>query len=354
DANGRLQVRVHDTGIGIPAEARGRIFEIFSQADGSTSRRYGGTGLGLAISKRIIEGMGGKIGFDSAPGQGSTFWITLDLPLADGPEPEAVPVPRVSAQRILTAEDNPVNQLVISEHLKAFGYEVVAVGDGLEALAALDAGEFDLVLMDCQMPNLDGYEATRRIRRLQGPKASIPIIALTAHALREDLDRCLAAGMNDTLTKPFQGEALRRKIERWLGTGAEDEPEPAAEPVPPGPPDAATNRHLELLREIGRASGPAYVARLIEQYRLLFDRAELDHALARGDSATVQRRIHSLKGASALFGAEGLSRLCRQLELRCGNPRDKECLLLLDLIASEHGRVLERLHLVFETVSSGR
>jgi HPt (histidine-containing phosphotransfer) domain-containing protein len=160
--------------------------------------------------------------------------------------------------------------------------------------------------------------------------------------------------MNDTLTKPFQGEALRRKIERWLGAGPETEPEPVDESTPPGPPDAATNRHLELLREIGRASGPAYVARLIEQYRQLFDRAELDQALARGDSATVQRRIHSLKGASALFGAEGLSRLCRQLELRCGSPKDKECRLLLDLIASEHGRVLERLHLVFETVSSGR
>jgi PAS domain S-box-containing protein len=356
DADGRLHLRVHDTGIGIPVEVQGKIFEIFSQADGSTSRRYGGTGLGLAISKRIVEGMGGKIGFDSTPGQGSTFWITLDLPLAAAPAPEPPAVSGARAQRILTAEDNPVNQLVISEHLKALGYEVVAVGDGLEALATLDTADFDLVLMDCQMPNLDGYEATRRIRQLPDRKAAIPIIALTAHALREDLDRCLAAGMNDTLTKPFQVETLQRKIERWLGTGPERETEPRTEPASRGPEESSKNRQLELLHEIGRTSGPAYVSRLIEQYRLLFDRDELREALAKGDNTTVQRRIHSLKGASSLFGADGLSRLCRQLEIQCGNRNrnEAECLLLLDLIGSEHGRVLERLHLVFETVSSGR
>jgi PAS domain S-box-containing protein len=228
-ADGRLRFRVADTGIGIPQEVRGRLFTLFSQADSSTSRRFGGTGLGLAISQRIVEQMSGEIGYDSMPDVGSIFWFILPLEAAAPPAPtpsrpagEAATRPDGLRYRILVAEDNAINQLVITHELAALGYDVVAVNNGREALEALEQSAFDLVLMDCQMPELDGYEASRRIRASPGEIRRMPIVALTAHALKEDLERCLEAGMNDTITKPFREDVLRQKLERWLGvkTGA--------------------------------------------------------------------------------------------------------------------------------------
>jgi PAS domain S-box-containing protein len=227
-ADGRLRFRVADTGIGIPQEVRGRLFTLFSQADSSTSRRFGGSGLGLAISQRIIEQMSGEIGYESTPDVGSVFWFILPFepttPPASAPSlpcGEASTRPDGHRYRILVAEDNAINQLVITHELAALGYEVAAVNNGLEALEALEDNAFDLVLMDCQMPELDGYEASRRIRASPGEIRRLPIIALTAHALKEDLERCLDAGMNDTITKPFREDVLRQKLERWLGVKTE-------------------------------------------------------------------------------------------------------------------------------------
>jgi PAS domain S-box-containing protein len=227
-ADGRLRFRVEDTGIGIPQEVRGRLFTLFSQADSSTSRRFGGSGLGLAISQRIVEQMNGEIGYESTPDVGSVFWFVVPLEPATAPDPapsvlfgSAATRPDGGRYRILVAEDNAINQLVITHELAALGYEVAAVNNGAEALEALEESCFDLVLMDCQMPELDGYEASRRIRASPGELHRIPIVALTAHALKEDLERCLAAGMNDTITKPFREDVLRQKLERWLGVKTE-------------------------------------------------------------------------------------------------------------------------------------
>ncbi|HSK75376.1 MAG TPA: ATP-binding protein [Thermoanaerobaculia bacterium] len=345
--DGRVHIRVEDTGIGIPVEFQGRLFELFSQGDGSTSRRFGGTGLGLAISKRIVEAMGGELGFKSVPGEGSTFWITLALERAAPPAGSESPADRpVRPRRILTAEDNPINQLVITEHLKALGHEVTAVSNGLEALEALKAGTFDLVLMDCQMPHLDGYEATLRIRQLGGGAGRIPIIALTAHVIREELDKCLAVGMNDYITKPFRGEVLESKLERWLGSDPEAAAEAAGEPPEPPPGEETLDeRQLESLRAIGRESdaGPQFMARLVERFESQPYLDELRGALEREDRAALKARAHGLKGSSSFVGAVRLPRLCAQLEILAAEGTPEECRCQIDRIEAEHRKVLAEL-----------
>ncbi len=353
--SGRVHIQVQDTGIGIPIEAQGRLFELFSQADSSTSRRFGGTGLGLAISKRIVEAMGGEIGVESTPGKGSTFWITVSLGSAASPvETESLTGRSVRSRRILTAEDNPISQIVITEHLKALGHEVTGVGNGLEVLAALESASYDLVLMDCQMPHLDGYEATQRIRQLPGAAARLPIIALTAHAIREELDKCLAVGMNDYITKPFREEVLRRKLELWL----DSEPEAVPAKTVPDPSEIFDRTFDELqlarLRALGQQSGPEFLPKLVDQFRGRTYMDDLRRALDREDRNALQGCAHALKGSSALLGATRLSQLCARLELiALAEPREA-CLDQLDLIAAEHRRVLQGLPVVLQTVPAER
>jgi CheY-like chemotaxis protein len=214
-----LRFAVVDTGIGIRAEAQSRLFQAFSQADGSTTRKYGGTGLGLAISRRIVEMMGGEIGVTSAPGEGSTFWFTARFEHRTGVAPSApVATTETSLQglRVLVAEDNPVNQKLAVALLGKLHCQADPVGNGREAVHALSLVPYDIVLMDCQMPEMDGYEATSCIRDIEAERGGhTPIIAMTANVMQGDRERCLAAGMDDYVAKPVRLDALRAALERW-------------------------------------------------------------------------------------------------------------------------------------------
>lgn len=226
----QLQFVIRDTGIGIAQDKIGHLFQAFSQVDASTTRRFGGTGLGLSISKRLAQLMGGDMGVASTEGVGSTFWFVVDMPAAQLNQAQplsaqaqapAAAVPQRQA-RLLLVEDNLVNQKVALALLKKLGYaQVVVANQGEEALAHLAAEDFDLVLMDCQMPEMDGFEATRQIRAgAQGVRnPRIPVVALTANVMQEDQDACAAAGMNDYLSKPIQPQMLAQTLDRWLGDG---------------------------------------------------------------------------------------------------------------------------------------
>jgi len=223
----RLRFEVSDTGIGIASTAQARIFEPFTQADGSTTRRYGGSGLGLAIVNRLVTLMGGRIGIESEPGRGSTFWFEVALPMAVNLQAALTTVPVTDRAlshgvRVLVAEDNPVNQMVISQMLRKLGCQVELVSSGQEAVEAAARQSCDLLLMDIQMPGMDGYEASRQIRHLQAGHATtrLPIIALTANVMHGDREKCLAAGMDDYLPKPVSLDALRAMLVRWLADQA--------------------------------------------------------------------------------------------------------------------------------------
>jgi signal transduction histidine kinase/ActR/RegA family two-component response regulator len=227
--------RIGDTGVGIDAKTVGRLFTPFTQADSAATRKYGGLGLGLAISHRLVSLMGGSIGVKSEPGSGSTFWFLLPLGSMQAgsaglPEPQPAaavpPLPGRPAQapapirRILIVEDNPVNQIVARRAVRALGYAAEIVSGGEAALEAWGRDSFDLILMDCQMPDMDGYEAAAEIRRREDRTARVPIVAMTANTIAGDEEKCRASGMDDYLPKPVRLAVLARTLERWLPVSA--------------------------------------------------------------------------------------------------------------------------------------
>jgi CheY-like chemotaxis protein len=231
--NATLRFEISDTGIGISADQQNTLFTQFTQVDSSTTRKYGGSGLGLAISKQLAELMGGKIGLKSETGKGSTFWFTTVFEkqsvwsgsLTERKANKELPAsePTFSEDdkrkiRILLVEDNPINQRVAQSMLKKMGFRADVVGNGQEAINALQTIPYNLVLMDCQMPEMDGFEATRCIRQ-QGSKAlnpRIPIIALTAANMQGDREKCIQAGMSDFIAKPVQKRELEKMLAKWL------------------------------------------------------------------------------------------------------------------------------------------
>ena len=218
-----LLMQVSDTGIGIAPDALPKVFQAFSQADNSTTRRYGGTGLGLSITRQLAEAMGGDISVASIPEQGSTFTVRLPFEMATPSrqlreEPAPAPTPRRLAGRVLIAEDNEINQVLAQQILKRLGVEVAIAVNGREALAKIDTESFDAVLMDCQMPEMDGFQATAAIRERERRSSArrLPIIAMTANAMDSDRDLCLAHGMDDYVAKPFSAAKLGDALARWL------------------------------------------------------------------------------------------------------------------------------------------
>ena len=223
-SDGWLELAVKDQGIGMTPEAMAKLFKPFHQADETTTRRFGGTGLGLAITAELAGLMGGDVRVESAPGQGSTFRVRVRAPVTTAPPSAASPMPKrathLGGGRVLVAEDNPINQVVTRGLCERLGLEVVMVENGQEAVAAVEASDFRLVLMDCQMPVMDGYEATERIRHLPAPRCHVPIVALTASVYREELRQCIVAGMDETLAKPLTSAALVEVLERLWARAA--------------------------------------------------------------------------------------------------------------------------------------
>ncbi|HEV2718810.1 MAG TPA: PAS domain S-box protein [Thermoanaerobaculia bacterium] len=308
-----VRFTVSDSGVGIEPEVVERLFTPFVQADGSMARRFGGTGLGLAICKQLVEQMNGEIGVESEPGQGSTFWFTAELEKQPPASREAQPIaPAMPVQaqqmRVLVAEDNRVNQKVVVSQLRKLGHTAVAVGNGLEALAALDEIDYDAVLMDCQMPEMDGYEAATIIRRRRRYK-KLPIIAMTAHAMAGDRERCLDAGMDDYITKPFKTEQLAAVLSR-VSLPAE-----AAEAAAVDDDGVLDESVLAELRAIGSAD-PAFVSAVIGLYlQEAPGRVDaLRRAIDAGDHEAMWRTAHGFKGACANVGARRLVELCAAIE----------------------------------------
>jgi PAS domain S-box-containing protein len=330
DGDLELRVEVIDTGIGLSDEAQDKLFTRFVQADSSTTRRFGGTGLGLAICKQLVELMGGEIGVESEPDVGSTFWFTIRCIAGEAPASCTDPAPSAlnwaRPLRILIAEDNHINQKLITALIEKSGHQCDVVGNGLEAVEAVDRAAYDLVIMDIQMPVMDGMAATREIRQLQGTVANIPIVAVTANAMEGHREEYLAAGMNDYVSKPIDPvlllQALARVCPPDIGTAATATPlaevpaiandDDTPDGTPLGTPLMDEGRLAELKDAIGEAKLHAYLADLTgESNQLLRD---IQGALAAGELEQAQKAAHDLKGMAGNFCATRIAAIAKEIE----------------------------------------
>lgn len=367
DVDAILHFTIKDTGIGLSESDEARLFQPFTQADGSTTRKYGGTGLGLAISKQLVELMDGEIGFTSELGRGSSFWFTvptkrqLSLSEVAPLRPSSTPVPRltlVEAQtkadlRILLVEDYVINQDVAIRQLERLGYHADVVDDGLAALKALQLDRYDIVLMDCQMPRLDGYDASAEIRRREAGITGgrhIPIVAMTANAMMGDREKCIAAGMDDYITKPIQADDLKRVLEQWSALSS-TRPEVISEasfkvPAPESFPAVDKVRLLDAVGDEGHVR-PEFVDFYRSQMSDELNRLRL--AISSESVAEVIEIAHGCAGMNANCGMRAVVAPLRELERmgRAGNLAGAE--QVADRVSFDFARIQLVLSTMLET-----
>jgi two-component system sensor histidine kinase/response regulator len=375
-----LQFSVRDTGIGLSPDQQRRLFRSFEQADGSTTRKYGGSGLGLAISRRLAEMMGGEVGVNSQEGKGSTFWFKVELDpvparASDGrmdtrgaaehgrqkpAAPGFVELKRqLQGAHILLVEDNPLNQEVAAELLKQVGVSVDVAANGAEALQQLEQRSYDLVLMDMQMPVMDGLTATRRIRR-QPQWRDLPILAMTASALAADRKACFEAGMNDFLAKPIEPKKLWAELARWINMRASDEggdevvaaaTEPVSQALPSVPGlDTETGLKLAL-------GDPQLYRQLLHSFVRSHRefKEQIDQATEEGDLDRLVRLAHTLKGSAAQVGATELSNASRHYEQALQQAKTDALPIpaLPDALQVELAQLLQNLAVLFDQSLDG-
>jgi signal transduction histidine kinase/CheY-like chemotaxis protein/HPt (histidine-containing phosphotransfer) domain-containing protein len=350
----RMKVRfsVTDTGVGIDEADHQKIFESFRQIDESPTRRFRGTGIGITIAQQLIRLMGGEIHLESHPGKGSRFWFDLSLPL--GPSAATAPVDTSRSTNddnletnqtlsILVAEDNPTNQMIVRHHLERHNHRVIIASNGLEVLEQCKTHIFDLILMDIQMPEIDGIEATRRIRDGDTANKTVPIVAVTASAEKSVRDACLAAGMNDVIAKPLLFNTLLKALTRWQSpTPPDKQKAPRREP----PAAAAKSKESD--------SVPIDVSILFERIggdrnfaKILFDGfcrqtetmlKDMENSLASGDLGALCQAAHTIKGGALNIAATRLQTAAKSLE-ECALDSTSEAQPLLSELVSEYERL---------------
>jgi two-component system, sensor histidine kinase len=349
-----LDIAVIDTGTGIAPEVQDRLFTRFMQADSSISRRFGGTGLGLAICKELCELMGGTIGVESAPGRGSTFSFTLRCAraatasgAADGASGR-VDAEAARALDILVAEDNEINRMLVSALLAHLGHRIELVDDGRAAVAAVERRAWDLVLMDVQMPEMDGVAATRAIRALPPPANAVPIVALTANALAEHRAEYLAAGMNDYLTKPIQPDALEAALARWA---------PQATTAPEGPALSESDQVLSSecpLASLSRSLPPVRLSEIVAAYVSDTEQRleRLRQHAERQDFTALGQEAHNLAGTSGNVGAVQVAALAREMK-QLAHAQDAGAAALVDVIERAAASALSALRQRYPRTAEG-
>lgn len=338
----RVRIVIADTGIGISEDAKPRLFDPFTQAEQSTSRKFGGTGLGLSISKLLVGRMGGAIGFESELGVGTSFFVDLSLKLGreievakkGGSETRPQSQPKLVG-RVLVAEDNQTNQLVIGRMLETLGIKCHFAANGTEVLEALSRDRFDLILMDCQMPEMDGYTATQIIRSHPDPSSRIPIIAVTANAIQGEEQKCLAAGMNAFLTKPIERTQLRLMLSIFL-----EEQESMGNDL------IIDMKCLAQFDELQMEGYPDILIETIDSFLTTSPTRVkgIREAAAAANWSMVGAEAHALKSSSRTLGAMALGALCESLEINSKGSNDEGGLLsLVSQLAEAHRNACEAL-----------
>ena len=355
----RLFCEITDTGIGIAPEQLDLIFKAFSQSQSTLTRIYPGTGLGLAITKQLVQLMAGQIGVNSQPGIGSTFWFWVDLPISNTPIKPVKPQNNYRFKaKLLVAEDYPANQLVVERFLEDLGCQVHLVNNGFEAVKALKNQHFDLVFMDCQMPFLNGYEATREIRSMETERSGdnhMPIIALTAHALNEDEIKCKDAGMDEWVTKPFTRHDLSKILQKWLPQELiltnqptlKTDVQTLAKASNVLDDNSAINmRFFSQQFKLDNIDDLAFLSALTKtfQQNAASILSNMQHSIDDANIENIRKLAHGLKSLSSNVGSGKLTELCSAMEQTGNTAQIRQTQEILDSMKQEYLRVLGELN----------